>query len=57
MSTPEIDPNTAASMEEDADFAGEHTKPTYADEHPQGEDIETDESTPEGTGGDGGMDH
>jgi len=29
MSTPDIDPNTAASMLEDADFADEHTKPTY----------------------------
>jgi hypothetical protein len=56
MSTPEIDPNTAEAMEEDADFAGEHTKPTYADEHSQNEDLERDESTPKGTAGDGGMD-
>ncbi|CAM3957506.1 hypothetical protein KIPE111705_33415 [Kibdelosporangium persicum] len=47
MSTPEIDPQTARSMEEDSDFAEEHTKPTYADEDPQGED----ESVPDGLSG------
>lgn len=45
MSQPEIDPNTAASMLEDADFADEHTKPPYSDD-----------SVPTGDGGDGGMD-
>jgi hypothetical protein len=53
MSTPEIDPVTAESMQEDADFGGEHTKPTYGDEPaPEG----PDESVPTGEGGDGGMD-
>ncbi|ALG10695.1 hypothetical protein [Kibdelosporangium phytohabitans] len=51
MTGPEIDANTAASMEEDADFASEHTKPTFADEdNPEGSE---NESVPEG---DGGMD-
>ena len=35
MSTPEIDPVTAESMEEDADIAGEHTEPTFRDQEPQ----------------------
>ncbi|HWM74852.1 MAG TPA: hypothetical protein VNQ53_13965 [Nocardioides sp.] len=53
MSTPEIDPNTATSMLEDADFAGEHTKSTHSDEPaPEG----PDESVPTGAGGEGGMD-
>jgi hypothetical protein len=47
MSTPEIDPVTAESMEEDADIGAEHTKPTHADEEPEGKD----ESVPEGHGG------
>lgn len=40
---PQIDRETAESMEEDADFAGEHSRPTYADE-PSTE--EADESVP-----------
>ncbi|WP_169332714.1 hypothetical protein [Nocardia araoensis] len=51
MSTPNIDPETAESMQQDADFADEHTKPTHADEHPAGEQLETDESTPHGHSG------
>lgn len=51
MSTPNIDPTTAESMQQDADFADEHTKPTHADEHPTDEQLETDESTPRGHGG------
>ncbi|MGQ4619585.1 hypothetical protein [Nocardia sp. R7R-8] len=51
MSTPNIDPETAESMLQDADFADEHTKPTHADEHPAGEQLETDESTPRGHSG------
>jgi hypothetical protein len=47
--TPEIDQNTADSMEEDADFADEHTRPTFADEgSPEGAE---DESVPDGHGG------
>lgn len=43
-----LDPNTAASELEDADFAGEHTKPTYSDE--PGPDA-PDESVPSGESG------
>ena len=56
LSTPELDPATADSMEQDADFAIEHDRPTFADQHPTGEALEADESTPRGRGGDGGMD-
>jgi hypothetical protein len=35
MSTPEIDPVTAESMEEDADVGGEHTEPTFHDQEPR----------------------
>jgi hypothetical protein len=48
-SEPQVDQNTAESMEEDADFADEHTRPTFADEDsPEGA---ADESVPEGEGG------
>lgn len=43
-------------MLEDADFAGEHTRPTVADERTGGPHRGPDESEPEGRGGDGGMD-
>ncbi len=56
MSTPELDRPTAESMEQDAEFASEHDRPTFADQHPTGRALETDESTPTGRGGDGGMD-
>ena len=49
MSTPEIDPVTAAAEEQDADIAGEHDKPTLADERPpEGGD---DESVPDNSAG------
>ncbi|WP_067681598.1 hypothetical protein [Nocardia miyunensis] len=51
MGGPDIDPITAESMQQDADFAEEHTKPTHADEHPEGEELESDESTPQGLSG------
>ncbi|MEU4343303.1 hypothetical protein AB0H00_18830 [Nocardia sp. NPDC023852] len=54
MTTPEIDPTTAEAMQQDSDFAEEHSKPTHADEHPTDEELEIDESTPRGHGG---MDH
>ena len=57
MSSPDIDPATAESMEEDADFADEHTEPTFRDQHPTGEDVGSDESQPKGEGGAGGMEH
>ncbi|RSM59748.1 hypothetical protein DMH04_55285 [Kibdelosporangium aridum] len=49
MTEPEIDPATAESMEEDADFAGEHTKPTYADE--DSPENTSEESVPDEEGG------
>ncbi|QIS09545.1 MULTISPECIES: hypothetical protein [Nocardia] len=51
MSTPEIDPTTAESRQQDPDFAEEHRKPTHADEHSQPDAIERDESTPDEHGG------
>ncbi|ONI92099.1 hypothetical protein ALI22I_05625 [Saccharothrix sp. ALI-22-I] len=56
MNTPEIDPVTAAEMEREPDFAEEHTRPTFADEQTGTANTQPDESTPEGEGGDGGMD-
>jgi len=50
---PEIDRETAESELEDDDFAGEHTKPTYADDPAP---DPPDESVPEDRGGAGGMD-
>jgi hypothetical protein len=49
MSRPEIDPDTAESMEQDADFADEHKRPTYADE--DSPEMAPDESVPSGEGG------
>ena len=48
MNRPEIDRNTAEAMLQDADFAEEHRRPTYADE-PSTEDP--DESVPTGLAG------
>jgi hypothetical protein len=45
MSTPEIDPVTAESMEEDADIGGEHTEPTFHDQEPH--PASTDEEDPD----------
>lgn len=45
MSTPDPDRPSTADRDE-PDFAEEHAEPTHADEHPTGEQIETDESTP-----------
>jgi len=47
MNTPSrLDSETAFSQEQDADFAEEHTKPTYADEHTGRPNTERDESVP-----------
>lgn len=47
MHTPsQLDPETAFSQEQDVDFADEHTKPTYADEHTGRPNTERDESVP-----------
>jgi hypothetical protein len=51
MNTPNPDPRTRADLDDEPDFAEEHAKPTRADEHPVGEDIEADESTPRGASG------
>jgi hypothetical protein len=40
MSTPEIDPVTAASEQEDADVGGEHTEPTFHDQEPHPDDSD-----------------
>lgn len=48
----ELDGNTASAMEDDPDFGSEHTRPTVADD----QERPSDESVPEGRGGDGGMD-
>ncbi|NKY58818.1 hypothetical protein [Nocardia flavorosea] len=50
MTTPDPGPRAAADRDE-PDFAEEHAEPTHADEHPTGEQIETDESTPKGHSG------
>lgn len=50
VNTPDPDPRTTVDRDE-PDFAEEHSEPTHADEHPTGEQIETDESTPEGHSG------
>ncbi|MEU7145258.1 GNAT family N-acetyltransferase [Nocardia sp. NPDC046473] len=51
MSGPDKDRTTAEVQQQEPDFAQEHTKPTHADEHPKGAELETDESTPDGHGG------
>lgn len=51
MSGPEKDRTTAEVQEQEADFADEHSKPTHAEEHPKGAELETDESTPDGHAG------
>jgi len=45
MSTPEIDPETAESMEQDADIRSEPTEPTYHAQEPHPE--ATDEEAPD----------
>jgi hypothetical protein len=44
MSTPEIDPVTAESMEQDADIGGEHTEPTFRDQEPRPAESEEEDS-------------
>jgi hypothetical protein len=56
MTERKLDPVTAASMEEEPDFADEHTSATVADEQADEVNTEPDESVPGGEGGDGGMD-
>ena len=51
MSTPNPDPRIRADLDDEPDFADEHAELTHADEHPVGEDLETDESTPSGSSG------
>ncbi|NUS43192.1 MAG: hypothetical protein HOQ24_05825 [Mycobacteriaceae bacterium] len=51
MNTSETDPASAEAMEHEPDFAEEHRSVTHADEHPAGEELESDESTPEGISG------
>ncbi|NUT52576.1 MAG: hypothetical protein HOV94_35600 [Saccharothrix sp.] len=51
MSTPEPDPATRSAMEDEPDFADEHTRPTVADEQAGSANTAPDESTPRGEGG------
>lgn len=53
VSTPEIDPVTAESMQEDADFGEEHTEPTFRDQVPEPSGTTTED---EGRSDHGGMD-
>ena len=56
MTRPEPDQVTAEVQAEEPDFAGEHDKPTFADEQRGRPGIGEDESVPEDDGGPGGMD-
>lgn len=42
--------------DEDADFASEHTSPTFADDMPGGPEGRQEPESPSGEAGDGGMD-
>jgi hypothetical protein len=46
MTTSDRDPVTAQDMLDEPDFASEHDKPTFADEHAGRPGMEPDESTP-----------
>lgn len=54
MNTPQIDPVTAESEMQDADIAGEHHKPSIADEQQDTVNAAPDESVPRDSGGSGG---
>jgi hypothetical protein len=47
VSTPEPDRATAQEMSTEPDFAGEHDKPSYADELQERASMGKDESTPD----------
>lgn len=51
MSSPQPDPATAESQEQDADFAEEHDEASPADEHTDSPGMEPDEATPHGLAG------
>lgn len=51
MSTPEIDPVTAESEQQDADFGGEHKEPTFRDQPPEPTEGADDESSRGDAGG------
>ncbi len=51
MSTPEIDPVTAESEQQDEDFGGEHTEPTFRDQPPAAGGSGDDESSRGDAGG------
>jgi len=51
MSSPERDPATVESEEQDADFAEEHDDTTLADQHTDAPGMEGDEATPDGLAG------
>ncbi|HEY0639973.1 MAG TPA: hypothetical protein VGD67_20230 [Pseudonocardiaceae bacterium] len=56
MTEREIDRTTAESEAQDADFAGEHDRPSLADELIDRPGAGDDESVPDDRGGPGGMD-
>jgi hypothetical protein len=60
MTNPERDPKrdavTGQDMLDEPDFAGEHDKPTFADEHAGRPGMEPDESTPSNRADTGGFD-
>lgn len=56
MSDRRLDEDTAESEMEDADFGEEGDNTTFAGEQADRVNTDPDESTPEGRGGDGGLD-
>jgi hypothetical protein len=51
MNSPQPDPATAESQEQDSDFAEEHDEPSLADEHTNSPGMKPDEATPRGLSG------
>lgn len=47
----EHDPEGVRRVEDEPDFAEEHTRPTYEEEHTESPGVAEDESVPEGPGG------
>ncbi len=56
MTTPDRDPVTAQDMLDEPDFASEHDKPTFADEHASRAGMEPDEAASSDRAGAGGLD-
>jgi hypothetical protein len=56
MTSQERDPRIAQELMDEPDFAAEHDKATFADEHVDRPGMEPDESTPSDRTGAGGLD-